>query len=229
MLTAILIEDDARIARLLILEMEREGWFVKWYKTGYDGLKDATAGVCDLVILDLMLPDSDGLVICRGLRDISDIPILILTARDAVVDRVLGLDAGADDYLVKPFATSELLARVRALARRRTSRQASDKEWISAGRLQLSPRRHEVRVDGKLVALTRREFMLLQYFLENPGIVLTRDMILDRVWGWGYNGSASIVDVYVGYLRRKLDGIASHCHLVTVRGVGFVLKVEMIP
>ncbi|MDA8194424.1 MAG: response regulator transcription factor [Thermaerobacter sp.] len=227
--TTLLIEDDQRIARLLILEIERAGWRVIWHKTGGDALAAMTSAAYDLVILDLMLPDLDGLVLCKSLRTMSDVPILILTARDGVPDRVLGLDAGADDYLVKPFAASELLARMRALIRRRLTARPGDEDWLTAGTLQLSARRHEVRIADNPIALTRREFTLLQYFLENVGITLTRDMILDRVWGWGYSGSASIVDVYVGYLRQKLNSPMSHCQLTTIRGVGFVLKEEPSP
>ncbi len=221
----LLIEDDDRVARLITLELRHAGWDVQWSPKGRDGLSEAVAGNYDVVILDLMLPDLDGLKVCQSLRQVSDTPILILTARDSVTDRVRGLDAGADDYLVKPFATAELLARMRALIRRPANVFHPD-DLVKVGPLELYPMRHEVRLHNNAVELTRREFDLLQYFMQNVGITLTRDMILDRVWGWGYSGASNIVDVYVGYIRQKLGLPAEELNLVTIRGVGYVLKFD---
>ena len=223
--TTVLIEDDVRIARLLDLELRRAGWEVIRYNRGLEAIDATRTIACDVVILDLMLPDIDGIKVCAALRAESRAPILILSARNAVHDRVAGLDAGADDYLVKPFATSELMARMRAIMRRRAIGEGPD-DWIAVGNIRLSPSRHEVRVDEALVELTRREFALMQYFLENQGIAVTRNMILEQVWGWGYNGTVSIVDVYVGYLRTKIAVASSKVYLATIRGVGYALKLQ---
>lgn len=224
-MNSLVIEDDERVARLLTLEIRHAGWQVEWRATGRDGLAEALSGSYDVVILDLTLPDVDGVDVCQSLRQESDVPVLILTARDAVEDRVRGLDAGADDYLVKPFAASELLARMRALIRRPHTVVSQD-HVIRRGTIEISPLRHEVKVAGRVVELTRREFDLLHYFMQNPGITLTRDMILERVWGWGYGGGSNIVDVYVGYLRQKLDLGESGTAIATVRGVGYALRVD---
>lgn len=222
--SALLIEDDAHIARLLMLELGRENWQVLWRPAGREGLETLESESVDIVLLDLMLPDIDGLTVCGMIRQQIEVPLLILTARDAVMDRVRGLDAGADDYLVKPFAMSELLARMRAVIRRsHTLKVSSPSEWLRVGALRLSERRHEVRVFEKAVELTAREFALLQYLMENVEVVVTRNMILDRVWGWGYRGSSAVVDVYMGYLRRKLDWSRAGVSLTTVRGVGYLL------
>lgn len=224
---ALLIEDDARIARLLRLEMGRANWAVTWRAMGQDGLAAVRSQTFDLVILDVMLPDTDGWSVCRAVREQSDVPILMLTARDAVADRVIGLDAGADDYVTKPFFMVEFMARVRALIRRRVPDPMND--WICVGGLRVSVVRHEVRVRDGLVALTGREFSLLRYFMENAAIALTRQMILDHVWGWGYTGSSAIVDVYVGYLRHKLEIPGVTAHIVTIRGVGYMMQVADVP
>lgn len=224
-MNALVIEDDERVARLLTLEIRHAGWTVTWRAQGHEGLTEAISAVYDLVILDLSLPDIDGLEVCRALRQASTVPILVLTARDGVEDRVRGLDAGADDYLIKPFAASELLARMRALIRRPHTLVSQDNS-IQRGSLELYPLRRETKVDGQIVDLTRREFDLLHYFMQNPGITLTRDMILERVWGWGYAGGSNIVDVYVGYLRQKLETSGKAVPIVTVRGVGYALRVD---
>ncbi|NMP23178.1 response regulator transcription factor [Sulfobacillus harzensis] len=222
--SALLIEDDPRIARLLILELGRHDWIILWQRTGRDGLKAMESRSVDIVLLDLMLPDMDGMQVCQHIRQTADVPLLMLTARDAVIDRVQGLDAGADDYLVKPFAMSELLARMRALIRRlRTAPEVKD-DWLSVGNLRVSERRHEVRVLDQPVELTAREFALLQYLLQNVGVVVTRDMILERVWGWGYRGSSAVVDVYMGYLRHKIDWTRAEVVLATIRGVGYLVR-----
>ncbi len=224
-MNALVIEDDDRVARLLTLEIRHAGWTVNSRASGREGLAEAVSGTYDVVILDLSLPDWDGIQVCQSLRQVSDVPILVLTARDSVDDRVRGLDAGADDYLVKPFAANELLARMRALIRRPHTMVSQD-SVIRRGPYELYPLRREVRVAGRGVELTRREFDLLHYFMQNPGITLTRDMILERVWGWGYAGGSNIVDVYVGYLRQKLDQPGATSPIVTVRGVGYALRTD---
>ena len=223
-MNALVIEDDERVLRLLTLEIRHAGWAVNGRSSGREGLSEAVGGLYDLVILDLALPDIDGIQVCQSLRQVSDVPILVLTARDSIEDRVRGLDAGADDYLVKPFAASELLARMRALIRRPHTMVSQDNS-IRRGALELFPLRREIKIGGRAVELTRREFDLLHYFMQNPGITLTRDMILERVWGWGYSGGSNIVDVYVGYLRQKLDQRDTTSPIVTVRGVGYALRI----
>lgn len=222
--SVLIIEDDPRIARLLTLELACHDWGTLWQRTGSDGLKVLASQAIDIVLLDLMLPDMDGLQVCRQIRHLADVPVLILTARDAVIDRVKGLDAGADDYLVKPFAMSELLARIRALTRRIRITEHMNDDWLSFGNLRISARRHEVRVLDRPVELTAREFALLQYLVQNVGVVVTREMILERVWGWGYRGSSAVVDVYMGYLRHKIDWNRAELMLSTIRGVGYLVR-----
>lgn len=219
----LLVEDDERVARLVMLELQHAGWTVTHSASGRDGLSKAIANPYDVVILDLMLPDIDGIKLCQSLRQVSNVPVIMLTAKDAVSDRVKGLDAGADDYLVKPFATVELIARMRALVRRPPNMVQRD-DLLKLGPLELYPLRHEVRVDNVPVELTRREFDLLSYLMQNHGITLTRDMILERVWGWGYGGTSNIVDVYIGYLRQKLDSTGMPNPIITIRGVGYALR-----
>jgi DNA-binding response OmpR family regulator len=220
----LIIEDDPEVARLLRMEMQFNGWQTEEALTGADGLAKALSQRFDALVLDRMLPDMDGVTLCRTLRAHSDVPVLMLTARGDLSERVEGLDAGADDYLVKPFATEELFARLRALRRRALTHEPKGDALLATDGISLDPQRHEVLVLGQPVALTRREFDLLHLLLKNEGIVLTRDMILERVWGWNYLGSSNIVDVYVGYLRQKLaqHGVAGV--IQTVRGVGYVLR-----
>lgn len=219
----LLIEDDQQVSRVVDLELRHAGFDTTVLHTGRSGLAEALTGAYGVVILDLGLPDIDGLDVCRAIRAVADTRILILTARDALDDRVRGLDAGADDYLVKPFAPKELVARARALSRRPGALAHPDQP-IQLGGWQIFPLRREVRVGDTTQELTRREFDLLLYLIQNPGITLTRDMILDRVWGWAYSGGSNVVDVYVGYLRQKLVSHPGDPQIVTVRGVGYYLK-----
>lgn len=219
----LVIEDDPQVSRVAELELAHNGYEVTVTHTGRDGVAEALTGRYDLVILDLGLPDMDGLDVCRAIRAVTDVRVLVLTARDAVDDRVKGLDAGADDYVVKPFAARELVARARALSRR-PGQMAHLDQAVVLGGWTIFPMRREVVVNGESRELTRREFDLLLYLVQNVGVTLTRDMILDRVWGWGYGGGSNVVDVYVGYLRQKLGSGAGHPELVTVRGVGYMLK-----
>ena len=215
----LVVEDEHRLADLLRRALEHERHNVELAYDGDDGLQRAQSATFDLVVLDVMLPKLDGFEVCRRLRE-EEIrtPVLMLTARDAVSDRVEGLDAGADDYLTKPFAVAELLARVRALGRR--GPQAAS-ETLQVSDLMLDPGRHVVRRAGKHVDLTRTEFALLEYFMRHPGQVLTRQQIMDHVWGYDYETMTNVVDIYVHYLRNKIERGFGGKLIRTVRGVGY--------
>ena len=216
----LVVEDDERIAASIRRALAYEGYSVTVVHDGGTALEEARTRPPDLLLLDLMLPGIDGIEVCRRLREAGDtFPILMLTARDGVSDRVGGLDAGADDYLVKPFAYEELLARVRALLRRV---DPDGRERLGFGPLTMDVDAMEVRSDGELVGLTALEFRLLEYFMRNPRVVLARHRILLEVWGLEADTSSNIVDVYVRYLRQKLGD--SGGLLQTVRGAGYVLR-----
>ena len=220
----LVVEDERRLANLVRRALEEEGHVVDVAHDGAEGLDVATATDYDLLILDLMLPHLDGIEIARRLRAANnDVRILMLTARDAVEDRVLGLESGADDYLMKPFSFSELLARVRALARRQI--QAQVETELRSGNLVLDLARHEARRDDKTIELTAKEFQLLEYLMRNAGHVLTRTQSLDHVWGYNFDSFSNVVDIYVHYLRNKIDRDFAEPLIRTVRGVGYSLKV----
>jgi two-component system, OmpR family, response regulator len=213
----LVVEDEDRIASFLMKGLKAEGYAVDRVATGEAALGHARDPSLDLMILDLGLPDIDGSEVLLRLRQSgADVPIIVLTARGDVDDRVAGLDLGADDYLAKPFAFDELLARVRARLRRRTGQSAM---VLRSGPLQLDLRSRKASVDGKVVELTAREFSLLETFMRHPKQVLSREQLLSRVWSLGFDPGSNLVDVYVGYLRRKL-GEGS---IETVRGVGYRL------
>lgn len=214
----LVVEDEHRLADLLRRALEHERHVVDIAYDGEDGLERAGSDTFDLIVLDVMLPKLDGFEVCRHLRagGVST-PVLMLTARDAVADRVEGLDAGADDYLTKPFAVAELLARVRALGRRGPAAP----ELLHVSDVTLDPARHAVRRAGKHVDLTRTEFALLEYLMRHPGQVLTRQQIMDHVWGYDYETMTNVVDIYVHYLRNKLEKGFSGKLIRTVRGVGY--------
>jgi DNA-binding response OmpR family regulator len=217
----LVVEDEERLARLISRVLREEGYAVETTGDGRTGLSRALSEDFDLLILDWMLPDRSGLQIVRGLRAAEiRVPVLMLTARDQIEDRVEGLDAGADDYLSKPFAFPELLARVRALTRRLLA-ERSDGMALSAGDVTLDPVRHEVRRGGERVELTAKEFALLATLLQRPGQVFTRSVLLDTVWGGSPEVYANVVDLYVSYLRKKLDQGGEFSHIRTVRGVGY--------
>jgi len=222
----LLIEDDRAVARLVGIELRHAGFVLAHKETGREGLAEAAQGQYDAVILDLSLPDIDGLEVCRALRALSDIPILMLTARGSLPERVEGLDAGADDYLVKPFAPAELVARLRALLRRAAHPGEHEKQQpvLDVGQLHVDTLRWEVSYAGQPINLTRREFELLRCLALNQETVLTRDMLLERVWGFHYGGQSNIVDVYVGYLRQKLSAVGAPKLIETVRGVGYRMR-----
>ncbi len=222
----LVIEDEPQIADLLRRGLLYEGYSVEITGDGEAGLSSARDRPPDLVLLDLMLPGIDGLTVCKRLRSGSDVPILILTAKDAVPDRVAGLDAGADDYVIKPFSFDELLARVRALLRRRQPTDAGGQEALRFADLRLNPATHEVYRGERRVELTAREFELLSFFMQHPRQVLTRDVLYDRIWGYDFGGESNIIEVYVRYLRAKLEEAGEPRLIQTVRGVGYALREE---
>ncbi len=220
----LLIEDEEKIARFVELELTHEGYEVGKAMDGRTGLGMAESGAFDLVLLDIMLPELNGLEVLRRLRKTSDIPVIMLTARDDVMDKVSGLDMGADDYITKPFSIEELLARIRANTRKRTAERPDETALLSCGLLAMDPARRRLTYSGQEVELTNREFMLLQALMENKSIVLTRETLLERVWGYEYMGETNVVDVYIRYLRSKLDDVFGVKIISTVRGVGYVLR-----
>jgi two-component system response regulator MprA len=219
----LVIEDEDRIRQFLQRGLTYEGYRVDVAADGPSGLSLARENPPDVVILDWMLPGMDGLEVCRRLRAGGAVPILMLTAKDAVGDRVLGLDAGADDYLVKPFAFDELLARIRALLRRAAPAQP---EVLHFADLSLDTGTRQACRGDRAIDLTAKEYELLELFLHHPRQVLTRELIFDRVWGYDFGGESNIIEVYVRYLRQKIEAAGEPRLLHTVRGVGYVLREE---
>jgi two-component system response regulator MprA len=223
--TILVIEDEERILQFLRRGLSYEGYRVETAVNGTDGMQIAQEQSPDLIVLDWMLPELepalDGLEVCRRLRATSDVPILMLTAKDSVADRVQGLDAGADDYLVKPFALNELLARVRALIRRSRS---DEPEILTFETMRLDTGTHQAFRGERVIELTAKEYELLELFLRHPRQVLTRDQIFDRVWGYDFGGESNIIEVYVRYLRKKSEAEGELRLIHTVRGVGYVLR-----
>jgi DNA-binding response OmpR family regulator len=218
----LVVEDDDAIAQVLQRSLRMEGYDVRVASDGVSALDSAHAFLPDLVILDLGLPRLDGIEVAKTLRETDDVPILVLTARDAVEARVEGLDSGADDYLVKPFERQELLARLRALLRRRPPRgQAA----LSVGDLKLNPDTHEVARGERELELTQREFELLEYLMRNERIVVSRQRLLDEVWGYDPFSMTNTIEVFVSNLRRKLESGGEPRLLHTIRGAGYVLRV----
>ena len=226
MVKILIVEDEEKIARFIELELIHEGYQVVKANNGRAGLEIAEKGEVDLVILDIMLPEINGLEVLRRLRKVSDIPIIMLTARDAVMDKVSGLDAGADDYITKPFAIEELLARIRTALKKRIVSSKKDMNVLRCGLLSLDKMRHKVMYDNTEIELTNREFTLLQILMENKNIVLTRDVLIEKVCGYDYIGETNVIDVYVRYLRTKIDDNFKVKIITTVRGVGYVIKDE---
>lgn len=218
----LIIEDEQKIARVLELELQFEGYDTGVAHTGTDGLIMYREQSWDLILLDVMLPEMNGLDVLKRIRATEfETPVLLLTAKDAVSDKVAGLDLGANDYITKPFEMEELLARIRVTLRFRKKEVVEDDPYEKTiGDLTVHTQMREVKWQGEVVDLTKREFELLLYFIEHPKQVLTREQILDAVWGYDYYGDTNVVDVYVRYLRQKLDAKL----IQTVRGVGYVLK-----
>ena len=218
----LIVEHEVKMARAIRRGLEHEGWTADVAPDGDEGLARASNETYDAVVLDVMLPRRDGFAVCKALRARGRwVPVLMLTARDAVDDRIRGLDVGADDYLVKPFAFGELLARLRALIRRGPSERP---QVLCVGDVELDPAAHAVTRAGQAVELSAREFALLEYLMRHPGEVVSRTRLLDHVWDYEYGGGSNVVDVYVGYLRRKLERPFGRPFIRTVRGVGYGVR-----
>jgi len=219
----LIVEDEAKLARFVELELTHEGYEVDKAADGREGLSMMETGGYDLVLLDIMLPGLNGLEVLRRARRSVDTPVIMLTARDTVMDKVTGLDMGAEDYVTKPFEIEELLARIRACLRKSARREAPA-HVLTVGALSLDADRYAVTCKGKAVELTHREFELLKILMENKGIVLSRSTLMERVWGYDYMGETNIVDVYIRYLRAKIDDAYDLKLIQTVRCVGYVLR-----
>jgi two-component system response regulator MprA len=220
--TILVVEDDRGIRDSLRRGLIFEGYRVETAEDGETALRMVREKDPDAVILDLMLPGMDGLEVCRRLRNASNVPILMLTARDTVPDRVTGLDAGADDYMIKPYATDELLARLRAILRRQRSEPSAD--ILRFADVTLNPRTRQVFRHNEEIALTAKEFDLLELFMRHPNQVLTREMIYEHIWSYDFGGESNIIEVYVRYLRTKLEGSGRSRLIQTIRGVGYALR-----
>ena len=219
----LLIEDEEKLARFVELELCYEGYGVTKAFNGREGLELALSGNFDLILLDILLPELNGMEVLRRLRRSSNVPVIMLTARDSVADKVSGLDLGADDYITKPFAIEELLARIRTALRKVS---LPEDEVLTALSLMLDPKRRSVTVGNKPVELTKREFDLLHYLLKNKGLVVSREALLENVWDFDFDGGTNTVDVYVRFLRTKIDEVFNIELIHTVRGVGYVIKDE---
>jgi two-component system response regulator MprA len=222
------VDDEPAMREALELALRLDGFDVELASDGRDAIRRMPVVRPDVVLLDVLMPELDGIEVCRRMRDTGDrTPVLMLTARDEIGDRVAGLEAGADDYLAKPFALPELLARVRALLRR--SGWGVEAGLLRFDELELDPEAYEARRAGRLLELTRTEFLLLELFLRHPRQVLTRSVIVERVWGYDFGPTSNAIEVYVGYLRRKTEGGGEPRLLHTVRGVGYVLRAGPTP
>ncbi|KOA19594.1 response regulator ArlR [Clostridium homopropionicum DSM 5847] len=221
----LLIEDEVNISRFVELELKYEGYIVDKAFDGRSGLEKALKENFDLIILDVMLPSLNGMEVLRRLRQSSETPVIMLTAKDQITDKVMGLDIGADDYMTKPFAIEELLARIR-VALKRNINNSKKLNILQVGDLKLDLEKYTVSYKDEGIELTKREFDLLKYLIENKDIVLTRDKILDQVWGYDYVGDTNVVDVYIRYLRTKIDERFNEKFIHTIRGVGYLLKYE---
>lgn len=221
----LIVEDEAKIARFLELELKHEGYEVCAAADGRSGLEKALEKDIDLVLLDVMLPGLSGMEVCRRVRMESQVPIIMLTAKDDVTDKVAGLDMGADDYMTKPFAIEELLARIRVtLGRHSNKEETAQEDELSFGKLQLNTAAHSVTYDKEELALTKKEFDLLECLIRNKNVALSREQLLNKVWDYEYMGDTNVVDVYVRYLRQKIDDKYGIHMIETVRGVGYMIK-----
>ena len=220
----LVVDDEVNIAELISMALRYEGWDITTAHTGSKAVREAKDHQPDAIVLDVMLPDIDGLEVLRRIRSTQpDVPVLFLTARDAVEDRVAGLTAGGDDYVTKPFSIEELVARLRGLMRRAGARRVEESNVLAVGDLELDEDSHEVRRGGDEIVLTATEFELLRFLMRNPRRVMSKAQILDRVWNYDFGGQANVVELYISYLRKKIDhGRAPMIH--TMRGAGYVLK-----
>lgn len=222
----LIIEDEKKIARYLELELLHEGYTAECQYSGKSGLEKAISGLYDLVLLDIMLPELNGMEVCRRIRlQNPDLPVIILTAKDEITSKVMGLDIGANDYITKPFAIEELLARIRAALRKMKSSHTTSGK-IQTNDLVIDLDKHAVYRGSSKVELTKREYELLEYLVRNKGMVLTREKILADVWGYDYAGETNVVDVYINYLRNKIDKDHGTKLIDTVRGLGYMLMEE---
>lgn len=213
----LIVEDEYKIARFVSLELEHEGYETTVIADGREALQSALSYDYDLIVLDVMLPSLNGIEILRRLRQVKDTPVIILTARDQIVDKVAGLDIGANDYMTKPFAIEELLARIRANLKKKSS-------TVEVGKLKIDNNSHQAFYDGKEIDLTKKEFDLLLYLAQNKNKVISREQALDAVWGYDFIGNTNVVDVYVRYLRAKIDDTFGVKLIETVRGFGYVIR-----
>ena len=220
----LVVDDEVNIAELISMALRYEGWAITTAHTGMKAVREAKDERPDAIVLDVMLPDIDGFEVLRRIRaNQPEVPVLFLTARDAVEDRVAGLTAGGDDYVTKPFSIEELVARLRGLMRRAGARRVEDSNVLTVGDLELDEDSHEVWRDGDEIFLTATEFELLRFLMRNPRRVMSKAQILDRVWNYDFGGQANVVELYISYLRKKIDaGRAPMIH--TMRGAGYVLK-----
>jgi len=225
----LIVEDETKIARFLELELKYEGYEVEIANDGRTGLDKALHSGADMVLLDMMLPELSGMEVCRRIRMESQVPIIMLTAKDDVMDKVAGLDMGADDYMTKPFAIEELLARIRvALSRNKKTEEVAEqsKDVLRLGRLVLNLASHDAHYGDDELLLTKKEYELLEYLLKNRNVALTREKLLNNVWDYEYIGDTNVVDVYIRYLRQKIDDKYGIRLINTVRGVGYIIKGE---
>lgn len=221
----LLLEDEVKLARFIELELKYEGYNIDIFHDGREGLDMFYKKNYNLVLLDLMLPGFNGLEICRRIRKTSNVPIIMLTAKDDVMDKVAGLDSGADDYMTKPFAIEELLARMR-VALKREAVLPTNKNILQVDNLTVDTDLRVVKVDNDIIDLTKTEYDLLVYLMQNKNLVLSREQILNTVWGYEYIGETNVVDVYIRYLRSKLDEQYNKKYIHTIRGVGYIVKDE---
>ena len=220
----LIVEDEKRISRFLELELKHEGYEILAAFDGRTGLDLATNENPDLIILDLMLPVMSGIEVCRRIRQAGNhVPIIMLTAKDDVSDKVMGLDMGADDYMTKPFAIEELLARVRVAIKRKNENAIEVPQVLEFGDLTINDQKRQVTYGSDIVELTKKEYELLKYLLENKNIALDREKILEKVWGYDYYGDTNVIDVYIRYLRSKIDQKYDFEMIKTVRGVGYII------
>ena len=223
----LLVEDEKTLAKALKFNLEKEGFRVEVAFDGEEALNAMSGKEPDLVILDLMLPKIDGYEVCRSIRRSSDVPIIMLTARDEDIDKILGLELGADDYMTKPFNTRELLARIRAILRRTVQQAAAARSFIKVGDLQIDVIKHKVTVKGREVALTSREYNLLSLLASNPGKVYSREELLEEIWGDDYSGDVRTVDVHIRHLREKIEEFPAEPNIIlTVWGAGYKFREE---
>ena len=223
----LIIEDEKNLARFVELELQHEGYDTFACKNGREGLEVALEKDWDAILLDLMLPELNGLEVCRRVRQVKNTPSIMMTARDSVIDRVSGLDHGADDYIVKPFAIEELLARLRAVLRRvdlESEQNASKQTTVTYRDLTIEKENRVVRRGDEIIELTKREYELLLALMENVNVVLARDVLLKKVWGYETQIETNVVDVYIRYLRNKIDRPGEDSYIQTVRGTGYVMR-----